>query len=47
VAAQHFFEANFQNGSGYISLLFALVGAGYILYMNRPPRFRVTYEPLG
>ncbi len=43
----HFYEADFQNGSGFVSLIFALVGAGYILYVNRPPRFRVTYEPLG
>lgn len=45
--ATHFYEVDFQNGSGFVSLLFALVGAGYILYVNRPPRFRVTYEPLG
>lgn len=47
LAAQHFFEADFQEGSGYMSLLFALVGAGYILYVNRPPKFQVKYEPLG
>ncbi|WP_243287940.1 hypothetical protein [Geothrix terrae] len=46
LAAQHFFEADFQEGSGYVSLLFALIGAGYILYVNRPPRFQVKYEPL-
>lgn len=47
LAAQHFYEVDFQNGSGYVSLLFALVGAGYILYVNRPPKFHVKYEPLG
>ena len=47
VAAQHFFEVNFKDGSGYMSLLFALVGAGYILYVNRPPTFHVKYEPIG
>ena len=47
LVAQDFFEADFKHGSGYVSLLFALVGAGYILYVNRPPKFHVKYEPLG
>ena len=47
LVAQEFFEADFKHGSGYVSLLFALVGAAYILYVNRPPKFQVKYEPLG
>src|SRR5512133_240518 len=47
LVAQEFFEADFKHGSGYVSLLFPLVGAAYILYVNRPPKFQVKYEPLG
>ena len=45
--ARQFWAIEFNEGSGWLSLLFALVGAGYILYVNRPPRFQVRYEPLG
>lgn len=45
--ARNFYEVDFKEGSGGVSLLFALVGAAYILYVNRPPAFRVKYEPIG
>lgn len=32
-----FLQIEFSESSGWISLLFALLGAGYILYVNRPP----------
>ncbi len=44
--AQHFVEINYSAGSGGISLFFALIGAGSILYSNRPPVFRKHYQPL-
>jgi len=46
VVAQKFFEIEFSEGSGFLSLLFGLVGAGYILYGNRPPKFRKHYQPI-
>jgi len=45
--ANRFLEIEFSEASGYLSLLFALIGAGYILYINRPPTFRKHYQPLG
>jgi hypothetical protein len=36
-----------REGGGAISLLFALVGAGYALYAARKPKFNVVFEPLG
>lgn len=33
--------------SGVLSLLFALVGAGYALYSARKPKFKVVFQPLG
>lgn len=47
VVARQFYEVDFKEGSGGVSLLFALVGAVYVLYVNRPPSFRVKYEPIG
>lgn len=47
VLASRFWQLEFAEASGAMSLLFGLVGAGYVLYANRPPRFQVRYEPLG
>jgi hypothetical protein len=30
-----------------LSLLFALVGAGYALYSARKPKFQAVFQPLG
>jgi hypothetical protein len=34
-------------GSGVLSLVFALVGAGYALYSARKPKFQAAFQPLG
>ncbi len=34
-------------GSGVLSLVFALVGAGYALYAARKPKFKAAFQPLG
>jgi hypothetical protein len=34
-------------GSGVLSLLFGLVGAGYALYSARKPKFQAVFQPLG
>ena len=47
--ARAFFAVEFSEPSGWISLLFALIGAVYILYVNRPPvakRKMVPVRPL-
>ncbi len=44
--ARQFFEIEFSDGSGFMSLLFCLIGAGYILYANRPPTFRKHYQSI-
>ena len=36
-----------SKGSGVLSLVFGLVGAGYALYSARKPRFRAVFQPLG
>jgi hypothetical protein len=36
-----------REGGGPISLLFALIGAGYALYAARKPKFKAVFEPLG
>ncbi len=36
-----------SKGSGVLSLLFALVGAGYALYSARKPKFQAVFQPLG
>jgi len=36
-----------SKGSGVLSLVFALVGAGYALYAARKPKFKATFEALG
>jgi hypothetical protein len=36
-----------SKGSGILSLVFALVGAGYALYAARKPKFKAAFEPLG
>jgi hypothetical protein len=34
-------------GDGLLSLLFALVGAGYAVYSSRKPKFQAVFQPLG
>lgn len=36
-----------SEGSGVLSLVFALVGAGYALYAARKPKFKAAFQPLG
>lgn len=36
-----------MKGNGVITLVFALVGAGYALYAARKPKFKTSFEPLG
>jgi hypothetical protein len=36
-----------SKGSGALSLIFALVGAGYALYAARKPKFQAVFHPLG
>jgi hypothetical protein len=36
-----------MKGSGVLTLVFALVGAGYALYAARKPKFKATFETLG
>jgi hypothetical protein len=42
----HLWQIEIQ-GSGVLSLLFALAGAGYALYSARKPKFQVVFQPLG
>ena len=36
-----------REGDGVLSLVFALVGAGYALYAARKPKFKAAFQPLG
>jgi hypothetical protein len=36
-----------REGNGVISLIFALVGAGYAIYSARKPKFQAAFQPLG
>jgi hypothetical protein len=36
-----------SKGSGVLSLIFGLVGAGYALYSARKPKFQAVFQPLG
>ena len=36
-----------SKGSGVLSLLFGLIGAGYALYSARKPKFQAVFQPLG
>lgn len=36
-----------REGNGVISLIFALVGAGYAIYSARKPKFQAVFQPLG
>jgi len=36
-----------SKGSGALSLIFGLVGAGYALYSARKPKFQAVFQPLG
>jgi hypothetical protein len=42
----HLWQIEMQ-GSGVLSLLFGLVGAGYALYSARKPKFQAVFQPLG
>jgi len=44
--AVHLWEIE-SKGSGVLSLLFGLVGAGYALYSARKPKFQAMFQPLG
>jgi hypothetical protein len=46
VVVLHLWQIEIQ-GSGVLSLLFALVGAGYALYAARKPKFQAEFQPLG
>jgi hypothetical protein len=43
----HLWDLESEGGGGILSLLFALVGAGYALYAARKPKFKAKFEPLG
>ncbi len=36
-----------REGGGVLTILFALVGAGYALYAARKPKFKAAFQPLG
>jgi hypothetical protein len=42
----HLWEIEMK-GNGVLTLIFALVGAGYALYAARKPKFKTSFEPLG
>jgi hypothetical protein len=42
----HFWDIE-SKGSGVLSLVFGLVGAGYALYSARKPKFQAVFQPLG
>jgi hypothetical protein len=46
VVVLHLWQIEIQD-SGVLSLLFALVGAGYALYAARKPKFQAEFQPLG
>jgi hypothetical protein len=46
VIVVHLWEIE-SKGSGALSLLFGLVGAGYAVYSARKPKFQAVFQPLG
>jgi hypothetical protein len=44
--AREFGRLAYGEGTGFISLLFGVIGAGYILYVNRPPVFKKHFRSL-
>jgi len=46
VIVVHLWEIE-SKGSGVLSLLFGLIGAGYALYSARKPKFQAMFQPLG
>src|SRR5712691_847057 len=46
VIVVHLWEIE-SKGSGVLSLVFGLVGAGYALYSARKPKFQAVFQPLG
>jgi hypothetical protein len=43
----HFFEIEFSDASGYLSVLFGVLGAVYILFVNRSPSLKRVLVPIG
>ncbi len=43
---KHMVEIESEGGNGFMTALFALVGAGIVVYSNRKPKFVATFEPL-
>ncbi len=42
----HFVEIEFADSSGYLSVLFGLIGAIFVLYTNRPPVAKRVFVPI-
>ena len=36
-----------ESDKGIASILFALIGAGYVIYTTRRPSFKAVFQPLG
>jgi len=45
--APHFLAIEFSDSSGWLSLLFGVLGAVFILYANRPPSIKRDFVPIG
>ncbi len=43
----HFFAIEFSDSSGYLSVLFGVLGAVYILFVNRGPSLKRVLVPIG
>jgi hypothetical protein len=43
----NFWEIERESGGGWVSILFAVGGAAYALYVWRKPKFEAMFEPLG
>lgn len=44
---RNLWEIEVRSDGGIVSVLFALIGAGYVLYTQRKPSFKARFEPLG
>ncbi len=47
IVLRNFWRIETSSEGGVFSLIFALIGAGYILYTARKPAFKAKFEPLG
>ena len=47
LAITNFWSIETDSESGVLSIIFGLVGAGYIMYSTRKPEFKAHFEPLG